>query len=238
MSHSPTGWSNDCLSEFFESAYKNTWASFLQLKDEYSRATKIDDIFCKSVLSLQNPPEIVNWFLMIRAHSSYRTACQLALGGQLVESALCQRSSLEFAVYALHLNGHPELTEIWVRRNDDDQTRKDCRRKFQIKPILDAAKLRLPAHIHRALVTLYDRSIDDGAHPNVTGVLVNSQVNRNSGEQQLVGIYQHGNGKLIRCALRNSARVGGVVIHIFREVFPRLQLLDTSNELSAATTGI
>jgi hypothetical protein len=53
------------------------------------------------------------------------------MSGQAVETYVVLRSCIEYAVYALHINKNPNLTELWLRRHDDGASTRSMRRQFE-----------------------------------------------------------------------------------------------------------
>ena len=91
---SPPGWCEDKLSQFFDLARQNKFASFYKLKSEYRILLEIDSIFYDLIDNLINLPKWYTGLFITRAHSSYRVGVELAMGGQPAESFMVFMSFL------------------------------------------------------------------------------------------------------------------------------------------------
>lgn len=235
----PSNWGQDELSEFLQTAEDNSIASFANLQGEYKRLVSVDSLFLKLTRNLNNSPD---WYLapfVVRAHSCFRSACRASLSGQLVETYILLRGALENALYALHINTDRSRYETWIKREDGATEKKACRRAFQISKILEQAKTRLPSKIHSIADELYDRSIDNGAHPNCLGSLINLEITDTSESKQIKIIYLHNEPDYIYGMMKECSRYGCAVLHILKEIFShRFEILGLPAELNAVSQEI
>lgn len=126
----PLGWGSDKLSQFFEAARKQQFAAFANFRWAYSILQEIDDCFDVAAKNLHQSKDILAAIFFVRSHSAYRAACITATAGQLPESSVLLRSSLEYAGYALHISRHLALAETWLRRHDDAASLSAMRKAF------------------------------------------------------------------------------------------------------------
>lgn len=206
------------LGEFLADARHNIIATFANLRPQYDALAEIDTLFCGVINRLDQNPEIVAGFFVIRAHSSFRGAVRLCLSGQVAESYMVLRGCLESALYGLYVSGHTDRQEAWLRRHDDDTSLRRVRTQFTIRNVFD--------HLSSVDVTtftiskkLYDRTIDYGGHPNERAVStqIKTEVSASrvdfSAEYFLCGDLPH------RLSLKSAAEIGVCCLDIFNSVF-------------------
>jgi hypothetical protein len=100
----PFGWGSDRLSEFFEEVRKQQFATFANFRWAYDILREIDDCFDLAARNLNQQKDVLAAILLVRSHSAYRAACGTATAGQLPESCVLRRSSLEYCrVRSAHL---------------------------------------------------------------------------------------------------------------------------------------
>src|SRR5271165_1796475 len=102
LSHSkveqrPVGWGADKLSEFFEDARQQQFATFANFQWAYAILRQVDDCLHVAATNLNQPSDVLGAVLLIRSHSAYRAACAMATATQLPESFELLRSALEYA---------------------------------------------------------------------------------------------------------------------------------------------
>ena len=161
----PSGWGRDKLSDFIENANQNTIATFANLRPIFKKLQDIDGAFRKIVDNLDNTREWFEGLFLLRAHSSYLGAVRLSTSGQVPETYMVLRGCIENSLYGLYLHKKPEEREIWLKRHDDDESKRRVRRKFKITSMLDLLESS-HASTSRVARELYEDTIDYGAHPN------------------------------------------------------------------------
>jgi hypothetical protein len=229
----PPGWGSDKLSEFFEAVRKQQFATFANFPWAYNILREIDDCFDVAARNLNQPKAVLPAFFLVRSHSAYRAACATATAGQLPESSVLLRSSLEYAGYALHIFRHPALEETWLRRHDDAASLSAVRNAFSATSI-EKTIMETEAKLGKIYKELYQRTIDFGGHPNERGVSSNMLLEESGNEKQLLKIYLHANALNIMNSFAEVARIGFCCLHIFQHIFKeRFSLLDLKNRLFA-----
>jgi hypothetical protein len=233
----PGGWAADGLSEFIDSTRRNVFASFAHLRPAYRLLSDVDAGFKLIAENLTNPPD---WFVVIfllRAHSSFLGAAHLSLSGQLPEAYMLLRGSLENAVYGLYFHLKPKSYEPWLRRHDSLAAAKAVRAEFKI-----AAMLRLIGKIDPPLgsvaQTLYEHTIDFGAHPNERGVT--QMLRMTKGEQRRIDLsYLSGHNPPMKLCLRRVAQGGVCDLKLFRHALrERFDLIGLSEQISRLENGL
>jgi hypothetical protein len=139
----PPGWSEPKLPPFLETMWGNTVATFAK-KTEAHRLCRIDDLMFEIATDWKGEAptiaSMVPLMMFFRAHSAFRAACGLGMGGMTVEGMAVLRLSLEFASYACLLNENPDLAMVWWDRDVDEKSLKEARREFTGGAVVRAVK--------------------------------------------------------------------------------------------------
>ena len=235
----PEKWGDDRLSSFIENAAGNTHATFANLKAEWGKLEEIDELFQRIVDHLDNPSDLVGAIFLPRAHSAYRGAVRLAVSGQLPEAYSVLRTCLEWGLYALSMREDPSDAEVWLRRHEDEDSKRRVRQRFQIARMMDLLAAR-SNHIGTIVRELYERCIDFGAHPNELALTTNGSISRGpEGQHVFEAIYLAELSDALRLAIRTTAQIGIGVLGIFRLLFPeRFDLLGVTARLEVARAGL
>ncbi|TXT23562.1 MAG: hypothetical protein FD131_5195 [Rhodocyclaceae bacterium] len=233
----PPGWGNDRITAFLGSAYQNTWATFHNMKGAYSHLNSIEGLYQKATTLLDNKPEaIIPIALFFRAHSAFLTGAGLSMAGQLREAYSVLRGCLEDALYAWHIDRTPGLAEVWLKRDDDEKSRK--RSKIVMRSLLEKLKTTNPA-IGESVEKLYERTIDYGGHPNKMAVLSNMRLIRDGDGRRFDTAYLNSDSVPLQLALKTSAQVGIAALLVFDMVFKtRFELASLSKEIAVAKRGL
>lgn len=129
-----------------------------------------------------------------------------------------QRLCLESAGYARLIAASPQLSEIWLKRDENPQ---ELKTNFTNRAVSEAISAD-DARLGKIYQDLYERSIDFGAHPNEKGVLTNV-LKESVGTGTLKFWMLAGDGPPLQHALRTCAQVGicslKVLNLVFREQF-------------------
>jgi len=91
----PPDWGQDPLSKFIKDAWHNTYATFANLKPQYTHLEAIHSAYQKIKDNLINTPEWFASFFLMRAHASYLGGVQLSFSGQIPEAYMVLRGCLE-----------------------------------------------------------------------------------------------------------------------------------------------
>jgi hypothetical protein len=167
-----------------------------------------------------DPSAQIEALLLLSSHSAYRAACDSVMAGQLQEAQPQLRSCLEYAGYALHMNANPGHATIWAQRSDSDAARSASKNAFKAVDIQTSIQQK-DSTLGSQYKTLYDRTIDYGAHPNELGVFSRvRRVKTADGVEYNLLYLQDDEGMALKLACRTAAQVGVCALLVFNEVFP------------------
>lgn len=235
----PPGWSHDRLSEFIEISRNNTFATFVRARPTWDRLSAIDSIFRRAIDALTNSHAWFAGFFLLRSHASYLGGVRLSTSGQLAEAYMVLRGCLENALYGLFLHETPELRQVWLNRHEDEGSRRRVREEFRITRMLDLLEAK-DATTSGAARSLYDRTIDYGAHPNEMALLTVLRQTENPDHVRFdVNYISDDSTPALALCLRTNAQVGVCNLRIFRLVIPeRFTILGISDSLDVASRGL
>ena len=234
----PPGWGRDELTKFIDLAASNTYATFHNLKADYSKLSGIDATFYKLIHNLYNTKDWFASFFLMRAHSSFLSAVRLTLSGQIPEAYAGLRLTLENALYGFYLAKNPASRHTWLRRHDSEQAKQKVRNEFRIRTLLKTFQAEDAAE-GSAVENLYERTIDYGAHPNERALSQSLGMGRGGGKVRFQIIYLNGERSALREALRDAARIGACALAMFRAVYKeRFDLLGLTATLHQLRQGL
>lgn len=216
----PPGWGQDRFTKYLDEVRENQFATFVHKRSEVSDLASIDKMFRKLFEDAVNPRPFIPVSFILRAHSAFLSAAAAVLAGQAVEAQALLRVCLEQGGYAYFIGNDDARYERWMGRNTSQKAKQLVRDEFKQGQIIRHLKSAAP-EIGKLYETLYDRTIDTGAHPNAMGTLLSSAVeNQKDGGVQFTTIYQHADGVPLVYGLRSSAQVGLCVMLIARLIYP------------------
>ena len=102
--------------QILRSARINQWATFWKKRSATKKLIAIDAQFVKVSKDWLNPESPIAASLLIRSHSAFRVAADLAMAGQAVETHVQCRAMLENAAYAVHIDRDPARTKAGENR--------------------------------------------------------------------------------------------------------------------------
>jgi len=218
----PPDWGEDELSKYIKEAWHNTYATFANLRPQYDHIKKIHLNYQKIIDNLINTPDWFPSFFLMRSHASYLGAVQLSLSGQIPETYMVLRGCLENSLYGLYVTKNPDTQEIWLKRDENDESKKKCRNEFT-----DIAK------------NLYEMTIDYGAHPNERAFMSLMSQSKDEQKVDFKMYYLIGDSSPFRLCLKNSARIGVCSLDIFKLIYShRFDILGISNKLEKLKRGL
>jgi hypothetical protein len=234
----PRNWGDDTLATFIDTARRNVFASFVNLRREYQRLSDIDAGFRLIGENLHEPQD---WFValfLLRTHSSYLGATHLALAGQLPESYMLLRGALENAVYGFYFYKTPDSHERWLRRHDSPQSRKVVEGEFRIRALLRLLRSR-DEKLGTIATELYERTIDFGAHPNERALTQILKHTSNQTAHRMDLTYLSGHTSAMDLCLKSTAQVVACGLRVFAHVYPeRYNLLGLTDRLPVLEAGL
>lgn len=220
----PPGWGNDTLTAYLEEFRGNQFATFHNKRRQVADLIALDELFERLLKGAKDPdPQMPTTFLL-RAHAAYRVAVSSVLGGQLYEAQALLRLCLEHASYGFFIGSDTARWTRWMRRNDDEKSRKLVREEFTagaIRRAIKKADVKIGGHFE----FLYERLINFGAHPNEQGFSMSTKLRKEPGETHILSIYLHDDGVPLDFALKNTAQIGICALQIAYLIYPtRMQL--------------
>jgi len=185
--------------------------------------------------------------LVLQSQQYFLGATRLALGGMLSPVFPLLRASLESAAYAILAQGSEDRCMEWIKRDENDATRKAFRAKFTF-----ANAVKKLAELDEELAShydyLYEASITHGAHPNFAGVMgsITSKRNHSGDENIKMRVINDGGSTPVFHALDAVIRFGAAAGGGFRYAIPKHQpavaayhlFLGLSNKMAEDWAGI
>ncbi|MEO2219451.1 hypothetical protein ABGV49_20555 [Chromobacterium vaccinii] len=227
----PNGWADDELTKFLDIIHWNNWATFSNNSAEFQLLQRVDHAFHTIANNLNRPETILEPMLLLRSHSAYRAACGLVMGGQAVDVFPSLRSVLEYALYALHIRRNSGYGEVWMRRHESAESMMACRRKFGTKKVMDTLAA-ADQSLHEKIRTLYERTVDYGAHPNERALTSSMQMRAGGDDVEFLHLYVVDDGPALAHATKTGAQVGLGALLIFRMMFKeRFDILEITPKL-------
>ena len=234
----PKNWGQDKVSNFIETAQKNTFATFDNLKDVFKFFEDIDESFRRIIDNIDNARDWFPAFFLLRAHSSYLGAVRLSTSGQLPEAYMILRGCLENSLYGFYLFKKPKSVEVWLNRHDDEVAKKKVRTEFKIGPMLKLLSSN-DSKLGTVASGLYERTIDYRAHPNAWALLTNLTKKKNDDSIKFELSYLTGKSPALALCLKTNAQVGVCSLLVFKLVFKeRFDLLGISDILQKLRRGL
>ena len=148
------------------------------------------------------------------------------------------RGALEMGLYALHASTSDERAQIWMKREDNEETKRRCKNEFTPRTIFPELRARSP-EVARVAGELYERSIDYGAHPNARGVLTTMTHEEGETEDSFSFAYLTGDGIALRFILKSWSQNAICALDLLGLVFPkRFQELKLAQRSVPMRTGV
>jgi hypothetical protein len=234
----PPGWGRDELSKFLDAARQNQLATFVRKKPAYGRLAAIDELFCVVSRDWLNPSDEIAALLLLRTHSAFRAAAGLAAAGQAAEAYVLNRSVLENAAYALHLNRNKALRKVWLDRHVDVASLEASSNALSHRKVQKTVTA-VNRHAGERFEKLYQQTIDFGGHPNERSVTGNMKMQDQQGRRVMLAILQHGEGLQLNAILKATAQCGLCSLEILQGVFnPRFELLGINAAMLELRRGL
>lgn len=234
----PPGWAQDTLSSYLEEYRGNQWATFDNKQRQVSDLIALDRLFERLLKGAVNPDPMMPMTFLLRAHSAYRAAVAMVMGGQLYEAQAILRLCLEHASYGFFIGGDKERWKRWMKRNDNKKNKDKVREEFThgaIKRALKSKNAKIAGHFE----FLYERLIDFGAHPNEQGFSMSTLLTKKPGETHISALYLHGDGEPLDFALKTTTQVAICALQIAYLVYPaRMDLQGILHDLDQITIRI
>ena len=218
----PPHWGDDELTSFMQLAASAGWGAFCteNTRGLFERLRDIDATFLRVVNALNRPTgNLVEALMLLSGHASFRAAAQFAMEGRSCEAMVLLRSSLEYALYAVHIFRNPELAAVWAKRGDGDDERRAVRNSFKPGEMMAALTVFDP-QVGNRFKRFYEITIDMGAHPNEIGFFGRIEMQTKlDGTKLMVMKYLSGGDANHVSAMMTACRVGVIVLETFRLIY-------------------
>lgn len=216
----PAGWGNDPLTQYLDVCRDNQLATFANRRSEVIDLITIDEMFRKLLAGNVNLRPFPPAFFLLRSHSAYRAACSAVMAGQLYEAQALLRVCLEQSGYAVYIGDDQARFERWMNRHESDDAVKMVRREFTYGKVRDHIVVADSA-LGSAYATLYERTIDYGAHPNQQSLSANMKLGRaEDGGAQFNMFYLQAEGTALDLALKTTTQVGICTLRLAKVIYP------------------
>lgn len=229
----PKDWGQSELTKFLAMLEEQTLASFAGLPDWFGILIRIDQSVTERAPTFFHeidPPRQTSVKLFMRCFATYRAAVRLSVSGQLFEATVLMRSLLESAVYAWVCCVSEQHRKAWEDRGEGDAERKMARRLFSwtdLLKMLDGNNKDLAARISDE----YDQLVDYGAHPNVDGLALSSDVKQlDHDKYEIITVFAHGREAVLLGVLDLLRCMHYVCQLLFMVIKERLQILGLDAE--------
>lgn len=237
----PEAWGRDELTKFFGLNEEQMFASAATYPDWMKVLVRLDEILvmrASDVFHQVDEARQVSAQLFMRAFGTYRAASRLALSGQLFETFVLLRSIIESSAYAWKCAHSKEHRAAWLARADDEEGRKASRKLFQWKDIITEIKDKNP-RFGPAMSEAYEKSIDLGAHPNVEGIQLSSDVRQIGKDQfELSAIYMHGAEAVLLAVIELVKVMNYVYLLMVQVVGERIRILGLDEKMDREMSDI
>lgn len=148
------------------------------------------------------------------------------------------RGCLENALYGLYVSRIPASQETWIRRHEDEKSKKAVKREFKIQNLLNVLKSE-DDKLHHIANELYERTIDLGGHPNERAFLSVMKQSRDPSKITFDSAYLIGNEPALQLGLKSCAQIGICALSIFQRIYPeRFDILGLSDLLGSLKKGL
>ena len=229
----PKDWGQSELTKFLTLLEEQTLASFAVLPEWFGVLIRIDQLVTERAPTFFHeidPPRRTSVKLFMRCFATYRAAVRLSVSGQLFEATVLMRSLLESAVYAWVCFESDVHRKAWENRSNGNTERELARRLFSPKKLLKILEDK-NEHLALRISDEYEQLIDLGAHPNVDGLALSSEINQVSQDKyEIITVFAHGREAVLLGILDLLRCMNYVCQLLFMVIKERLQILGLDDE--------
>lgn len=214
----PAGWGKSELTKFLDLAINNQLATFDRAREDVRLLESVDAAFHLAANNLSYVQNFLVPIFVLRSHTAYRCACNVAMAGYVAETFVVIRSCIEYAGYGLLIAQRPELNELWIQRHLSPESQKNMIKAFSHDKIRESIEAR-DKKTAKVFEELYQRSIDFGGHPNERAAFSSMLLRQEESDIILKQQYLHGGDLPQFHALKSVAQSGLCALMIFRTEF-------------------
>jgi hypothetical protein len=234
----PPQWGDDALTSFIELTRHQQFATFVKLRALFDKMLQVDEAFVRFHTDLTDPEDLVGPFFSVPAHAALRAATSLAMSTQISPGFAAMRQCLEASLYGLYISQHPDSFETWIKRTEDDASRRQMKNEFTIAKLQKTLES-LDADTFSLWTRMYDKTIDFGAHPNPSALLSTLKKKEQEKGIRWEVTYLTSEPEVIRGTFKSVAQTGVISLRVFRHVFPkRFQALGITESFSTLQQGL
>ena len=234
----PPEWGSDRFTNFLDKVRENSFATFVQSKELLERLININGIFYSAIEYMNYSKNWFELFFFLRTHSSFLASIGLAVGTEIPEAYMVLRGVLENSLYGLYIHKKPELAEIWLMRHESEANKKAVKEKFKIGDMLSLLE-NLDPKLGKIGRSLYERTIDYGAHPNERSLSSMLKQSRKEKDIEFKLNYLTDDPIVIELCLKSSAQIGVLCLKILELILPeRFQITGLSEKLDIVSKGL
>lgn len=155
------------LASYLEFAQEQVAAFLSEESAVFAMAKKVD-AFIRKTWDDSPPLDPTAMFLLINSYFLMLASLRTAATGHVTAVFPVVRAALESSCYAVHINRHPTLAEVWAKRENGAEAKKKCRKAFNAAVADVTKQLRQEGHASVAdmVAEAYEAAITYGAHPN------------------------------------------------------------------------
>lgn len=188
----------ESIEEFFEKANDNSFSALKHLSNTnvLRLARHVQQKFWEFSEVEHSWKDLMLPFFIRRCHASFLGSIRLASSGQTPEAYAVMRSCLEISLYALFIHDDTDITVdngvemprrcfVWLNRGHNAETKSECRKLFTMKNVKPTLEDR-DEPLCRIVDELYNRTIDNGSHPNFNAIVSGATISANGGEMQFL----------------------------------------------------
>jgi len=235
----PEEWGDDPLSEHIAVACNKARVSFVQRPSQYKLTHDVDAVY-RDVLGraeeLSNTEAWMAPLFIHGSHASFLASVQLALAGQLPQSFMVQRGTLEYALYGFYLAADEKRQETWLNRHKSAEHLKAVKQEFRPSTFLSLVT-KCDSKIGVRCKELYELAIDHGAHPNSRGVIQVLTEERTESTRRIGADYFSHEHPFFENCLRCTVGIGITSMRVFGLLWPeQFEGWGTFEELSRLDT--
>lgn len=136
----PQEWGTDQLAAFLDLSSDNLLASYVHARQHYDDVARVDAAYVTFTDNLLNPDDLIAPMFFLQAHAAYRSAASLAMSCESAPAFMVMRGCLEHSLYGLYVNRKPDTFDLWLKREDSDETRQLVRNEFRISRLKDCLR--------------------------------------------------------------------------------------------------
>ncbi len=224
----PINWGKTELTHFLALAEEQMFASYVGLPKWISALELVDRSLTENAPTYFHEidlPRQISASLFLRSLGTFRATCRLALSGQMFEANVLTRSILESGVYAWACAHSQDHRDAWNSRGNGDTEKATARRRFKWGTLIGLLR-EADADLADRVNTLYDITIDYGAHPNVDGVTLSTSIKNTGGDRfQVSTIFLHGQDEVLLSVLTLLRAMEMIYRLLDLTIHDRLQIL-------------